>query len=80
MLLLHRTLPATAVAAGMEAALVGGNFDADLVAVAARSAMLATGTTSPPVPVPATAPVSATTQRPTPSLSQYDQLLKEAIA
>jgi transposase len=81
-LLLHRTLPATAVAAGMEAALVGGNFDADLVAVAARSAMLATGTTSPPVPVPvpATAPVSATTQRPTPSLSQYDQLLKEAIA
>lgn len=81
-LLLHRTLPATAVAAGMEDALVGGNFDADLVAVAARRAMLAPGATSPPVrvPVPATAPVNATTQRPTPSLSQYDQLLKEAIA
>jgi len=48
-LLLHRTLPATAVAAGMEGALVLGSFDADLVAVEARSALLATTVTSPPV-------------------------------
>ena len=79
-LLLHRTMPASAVVAGMEEALVLGNFDADLVAVAARSAMLATPATCPPVPVPTTASPTATTQRPTPSLSEYDQLLKEAIA
>ena len=79
-LLLHRTLPAAAIAAGMEEALVLGNFDADLVAVAARNSMLATSPTSPPVPIPATASQLATTQRPTPSLSEYDQLLKEAIA
>lgn len=80
-LLLHRTLPASAVAAGMEGALVGGNFDADLVAVAARSAMLASRASCPPVPVPTTASPTATTQRPTPSLTEYDQLLfKEAIA
>jgi transposase len=79
-LLLHRTLPASAVAAGMEGALVLGNFDADLVAVQARRALLATSVTSPPVPVPSTAPPTATTQRPAPSLTGYDQLLEEATA
>jgi transposase len=79
-LLLHRTLPATAIVAGMEQALVLGNFDADLVAVAARRSMLAASPACPPVPVPTTASQLATTQRPTPSLTQYDQLLKEATA
>ena len=79
-LLLHRTLPAAAITAGMAEALVGGNLDADLVAVAARTAMLAASATSPPVPVPTTASQTATTPRPTPSLTEYDQLLKEAIA
>ena len=79
-LLLHRALPKAAIVAGMEEALVLGNLDADLVAVAARSSMLATSPTCPPVPVPATASQLATTQRSTPSLTEYDQLLKEATA
>jgi len=81
-LLLHRTLPAAAVAAGIEAALILGSFDADLVAVEARSALLATGGTSRPIPVPlpVTASANATTARPAPSLAAYDHLLTEAIA
>ena len=79
-LLLHRTLPKAAITAGMEEALVLGNLDADLVAVAARTAMLAASAPCPPVPVPTTASQTATTPRPTPSLTEYDQLLKEAIA
>ncbi|THI95763.1 IS21 family transposase, partial [Nocardioides sp.] len=81
-LLLHRTLPAAAIAAGIEAALILGSFDADLVAVEARSALLATGDTSRPVPVPlpVTASANATTPRPAPSLAAYDHLLTEAIA
>jgi hypothetical protein len=78
-LLLHRTLAATAVSAGMEGALVLGNFDADLVAVTARSAMSAAGA-APPVPVPPTASHAATTQRPMPSLADYDQLLQKETA
>jgi hypothetical protein len=79
-LLLHRTLPTTAVSTGMEGALVLGNFDADLVAVTARSAMVSAGATSPPVPVPPTASHAATTQRPMPSLADYDQLLQKETA
>lgn len=81
-LLLHRTLPAGAVAAGMAEALALGNFDADLVALAARSFMFATPATGLPVPVPVRVSASPTarTPRPTPSLSQYDQLLKEVSA
>ncbi|MGH3444298.1 MAG: IS21 family transposase, partial [Nocardioidaceae bacterium] len=79
-LLLHRTLPVAAVVAGMDAALRIDNFDPDLVAVEARSAMLTTSAGCPPVPVPVTASPTATTQRPTPSLTEYDHLLKEAIA
>jgi transposase len=79
-LLLHRTLPATAVSAGMEDALVLGNFDADLVAVSARSAMSTASATSPPVPVPPAASHAVTTQRPMPSLADYDQLLQKETA
>ena len=82
-LLLHRTLPAAAVAAGMDAAVSMGNFDADLVAVEARRSMLAT-ITPIPVPLPATAGPVAGIGRPAPSLAGYDQLLshdlKEATA
>jgi transposase len=78
-LLLHRTLPATAVAAGMDAALVLGNFDPDLVAVEARRSMLTT-TTPTPVPLPATATPTAAIDRPVPSLAGYDELLKGATA
>jgi hypothetical protein len=79
-LLLHRTLPAAAVAAGIQGALVLGSFDADLVAVEARSALLADTAAAVPVPLPATAPPTATTQRPAPSLAAYDHLLTEATA
>ncbi len=78
-LLLHRTLPAPAVLAGMDAALAITNFDADLVAVEARRSMLTT-TTPAPVPLPATAAPVAAIGRPAPSLAGYDQLLKEATA
>jgi len=78
-LLLHRTLPATAVGAGMDAAVSLGNFDPDLVAVEARRSMLAT-VTPILVPLPATAGPSAAIDRPAPSLADYDLLLKEATA
>ncbi len=78
-LLLHRTLPVTAVVAGVGAALSMGSVDADLVAVEARRAML-TPTAPAPVAVPPTAPAVAAIDRPLPSLAGYDQLLKEATA
>ncbi len=78
-LLLHRTMPAAAVSAGMNAAVSMSNFDADLVAVEARRSMLAT-ITPIPVPLPATAGPAAAIDRPVPSLADYDQLLKEATA
>ena len=78
-LLLHRTMTASAVAAGMSAALRMGSFDADLVAVEARRSMLKQ---IPPatVTLPSTASAIAAIERPTPSLAGYDQLLKEATA
>ena len=78
-LLLHRTMTASAVAAGMGAALRMGSFDADLVAVEARRSML---NQLPPaiVTLPSTASAIAAIERPTPSLAGYDQLLKEATA
>jgi len=78
-LLLHRTMPASAVAAGMDAALTLARFDPDLVAVEARRSML---TQRPPAPValPPTADPLAAIGRPAPSLSGYDQLLREATA
>lgn len=47
MLLLHRTLPATAVVVGIAAALILGSFDADLVAVEARRSTLTQVTPAP---------------------------------
>jgi len=77
-LLLHRTMPAAAVMAGMDAALVLDRFDPDLVAVEARRSML---TVQPPVPVTIRpgADARATLARPTPSLARYDQLLTHPI-
>lgn len=77
-LLLHRTLPAAAVIAGMDAGTTMNNFDPDLVAVEARRSMLSV--IIPPVPLPATAAPAAAMARPLPSLARYDQLLKEATA
>ncbi len=82
-LLLHRTLPAAAVVAGIEGALALGSFDADLVAVEARRSMLTTITPAA-VTLPPSAGAVAAIQRPAPSLAGYDQLLnhdvKEATA
>lgn len=77
-LLLHRTLPATAVTAGMDTARHMGCFDPDVVAVEARRSMITTIPTS--VPLPATATPQAAITRALPSLAGYDQLLKEATA
>ena len=79
-LLLHRTLPTKAILAGMEGALILGIFDADLVAVEARSHLLTASAAPPPVPIPATASQMASIARPTPSLAGYDQLLSGEIA
>ncbi|WP_206051925.1 transposase [Nocardioides ferulae] len=76
-LLLHRTMSAAAVAAGMDAALGLGNYDPDLVAVEARRRSEATtlGAPPPPVPLPPGAGAAAAVVRPVPSLAGYDQLL-----
>jgi transposase len=74
-LLLHRTLPADAVIAGMNAALSVDSCDPDLVAVEVRRA-------SHPGPVPPlivpSGPIVA--DRPAPSLAGYDQLLAGALS
>jgi len=75
-LLLHRTMPAHAVLAGMAAALTSGRHDPDLVAVEARRHL--TGPTTPAaVALPAAAAPAARTDtdRPAPSLHSYDELL-----
>jgi hypothetical protein len=73
-LLLHRTLPAMAVIAGMNAALSLDSSDPDLVAVEARRA-------SRPEPTPPliVSPSQSVGDRPTPSLASYDQLLAGAL-
>lgn len=73
-LLLHRTLPATAVNAGMAAALAAGRIDADLVAVEGRRHLeqrrvVPAGAEVVPIGTAAGAP------RPAPSLGGYDELL-----
>ncbi|HET6920259.1 MAG TPA: IS21 family transposase [Jiangellaceae bacterium] len=78
-LLLHRSMPAAAVIAGMSAAVDMASFGADLVAVEARRTMHP-GTASPPVPLPPTADQAAAVGRPAPSLIDYDQLLTAASA
>ena len=79
-LLLHRTLPATAVIAAMGVAVSMGNFDPDLVAVEARRSMLSAVPAPTPVPLPVTAAPAAALTRPAPSLVGYDELLNGATA
>ncbi len=74
-LLLHRTLPAEAIGAGMAAALLAGRFDADLVAVEARRRADAR-----PVTVLATPAGVVNTARALPTLGGYDELLSGASA
>ncbi len=73
-LLLHRTMPAAAVLAGIDAALAAGRIDADLVAVEARRHA------EPAVPVDDAGVVvplgpAAHPARPAPTLDGYDELL-----
>ena len=75
-LLLHRTMPATAVGAGMTAALTLARFDPDLVAVEARRRLEADRT---PVATPLPAAAQAEPGRPTPTLAGYDDLLTAAV-
>lgn len=79
-LLLHRGLPATAVAAGLDAALRLGSYQPDLVAVEARRAGAPRVTAAAPVPLPVTASSGAAVGRAAPSLTGYDQLLAEVPA
>jgi transposase len=73
-LLLHRTLPTSAVLAGIDAAMLIGSCDPDLVAVEARRHLdVGRRAVPPPIPTPATVPVD---QRPVPTLHGYDELLK----
>jgi hypothetical protein len=67
-------MTASAVAAGMTAAVADGVFDPDLVAVHARSATTTRAATAP-IALPATGAPAAADQRPSPSLAGYDQLL-----
>jgi len=70
-LLLHRAMPASAVIAGMAAALAVGQVDPAVVAIEARRA--AEGTPAPVVPIG----VGLTRfDRPPPNVSCYDQLLE----
>lgn len=84
-LLLHRTMPAAAVLAGMAAALESGRHDPDLVAVEARR-HLPGATTGPAVALPATVSAAlppaarADTARRAPSLHGYDELLDHVDA
>jgi transposase len=72
-LLLHRTLSAEAVIAGIRAALSLQSCDPDLVAVEARRALH-------PGQAAIAAPEEAVDDRPAPSLDGYDQLLAGALA
>ena len=79
-LLLHRTMPAAAVLAGMAAVLTSGRHDPDLVAVEARRHLTDPTTTSVlalPAAVSAALPPAARadTDRAAPSLHGYDELL-----
>jgi transposase len=73
-LLLHRTMPATTVEAGMLAGLRLGRFESDLIAVEARRAETP-GSAAAPVPVPVAAGPAAALPRAAPSLAGYDDLL-----
>ncbi|MGH7733013.1 MAG: IS21 family transposase, partial [Gemmatimonadales bacterium] len=70
-LLLHRSLTADAVVAGMERALTAGSVDPAVVAIEARRA-------TQPQPAPVTPLGEGLTRfdRPAPSTAHYDQLLE----
>ena len=72
-LLLHRTPRAEAVAAGMAAALTCGRFEADLVAVEGRRHLETSRTPAAPLELPAAALTGS--DRRTPTLAGYDELL-----
>jgi hypothetical protein len=74
-LLLHRTLPADAVLAGIEAALSVGQCEPDLVAVEARrnhdtNRSAPAADSAPEIPASVSGDL-----RPVPTLHEYDQLL-----
>jgi hypothetical protein len=75
-LLLHRTLSADAVIAGITAAGGIDCFDPDVVAVEARRATMPDSAINPVV-LAATAPAAAGVDRPAPCLTGYDQLLTD---
>ena len=74
-LLLHRTLPGTALAAAMAQAVTTGRFEPDLIAVFARHHLAASRAPATPISLPANASSGAAATRPAPSLAGYDQLL-----
>ena len=74
-LLLHRTLPADAVLAGIDAAIAAGRYDPDLVAVEARR-YLDAGRLAAASPIPVPAAASVVDERPVPTLHGYDELLQ----
>jgi transposase len=72
-LLAHRTLPATALAAAMNAAISSGVLDPQAVLIDARRA--AVGRVAPVIPIGALARYD----RPAPDLAGYDKLLSRSI-
>jgi len=70
-LLLHRTIPADALAAGIQRTLTAGSIDAALVAIEARRA--AEPTVAPVVPI---GEGLSRFDRPAPSIANYDDLLE----
>lgn len=79
-LLLHRTLPVSAVQAGMTEAVATGRFSPELLAVTARRHIAVSRPATPPIPLPPNASHAAATTRPAPSLVGYDQLLEGELA
>jgi transposase len=72
-LLLHRTLPAEVIGAGIDAALRVGSTDPELVAIEARRLLEA-----PLAPVVPIQQALARYERPTPGLDGYDSLLTQS--
>ena len=72
-LLLHRSLPAVSVIAGMAAAMAAGSVDPEVVAVEARRACHVRPALAPVVPIGV-----VVSDRPAPALDGYDQLLEVA--
>ena len=70
-LLLHRSLPAEAVVAGMTAAMGMASVDPEVVAVEARRSVAPSGATAVVVPIGA-----RLAHRPVPTLAGYDELLE----